>query len=181
MIDCVLACVFSGDSSGNGNTLLPDKETAGRQIYRIVYSAVSAVTLSAAFSAYMQVAPSVAVFDASTWRPLLVLLASLCTGISVASLGNPSPLSLVPGFAQDPASPMGLVRDDTLKLRPFGLTRFTRHPLILPLVPWGVANSLIRGEARDIVLFGGLAVYALCGCYAQVRVGGVQTWCGGVA
>ncbi len=158
---------WQGDSSGNGNSLLPDKGTAGRQIYRIVYSVVSAVTLSAAFNAYLRVAPSAVVFDVPTWRPFLVLVASLSTGLSVASLGNPSPLSLVPGFARDPASPIGIVRDDSLKLRPFGLTRLTRHPLILPLVPWGVANSFIGGEARDFVLFGGLAIYALCGCYAQ--------------
>ena len=61
-------------------------------------------------------------------------VAALSAALSLASLGNASPLSLVPGFAKDEAAPMGLVRDDSLKLRPFGLTRITRHPLILPMV-----------------------------------------------
>ena len=66
------------------------------------------------------------------------------------------------------SAPLQLKRDDSLKLRPYGLTRITRHPLILPVVPWGLANALLTGgRAADVVLFFGLALYALVGCYAQ--------------
>jgi len=34
-------------------------------------------------------------------------------------------------------------------------------------VPWGVANGLLAGGGRDIILFWGIALYAVCGCYAQ--------------
>ena len=34
-------------------------------------------------------------------------------------------------------------------------------------VPWGIANGLLCGGARDLILFWGLALYAVCGCYAQ--------------
>jgi len=36
-------------------------------------------------------------------------------------------------------------------------------------VPWGIANGLLGGGARDLILFWGIAAYAVCGCYAQVR------------
>ena len=69
---------------------------------------------------------------------------------------------------------LGVKRDDRLKLRPLGLTRITRHPLILPVVPWGLSNALLAGaHAPDLVLFLGLALYALAGCRAQdLRVEG---------
>jgi len=59
-------------------------------------------------------------------------------------------------------------RNDSLKLRPTGLTRITRHPLILPVVPWGIATSMLAGgRTCDFLFFGGLALYALAGCAAQ--------------
>ena len=63
---------------------------------------------------------------------------------------------------------LGLRRDDRLKLSPAGLTRITRHPLILPVVPWGFANAFLTGSHEcDLALFAGLAVYAVAGCKAQ--------------
>ena len=39
---------------------------------------------------------------------------------------------------------------------------------ILPVVPWGVSNALLAGgRTPDLLLFGGLAVYAIAGCWAQ--------------
>ena len=56
-------------------------------------------------------------------------------------------------------------------MRPHGITR---HPLILPVVPWGIANAALAGlHTPDVALFIGLAVYSLFGCYAQdLRVEG---------
>jgi uncharacterized membrane protein len=69
---------------------------------------------------------------------------------------------------RDVATIVGLRRDDTLKFTTRGLTRITRHPLILPVVPWGFATAyLAGGRLCDCILFGGLSLYAIAGCYAQ--------------
>ena len=100
------------------------------------------------------------------------MVACVCCGIDGTghldpSLVNPSPLSLVPGFKKDEGA-LGGGGIDTLKLAACGLTRITRHPLILPVVPWGIANAALAGlHTPDVALFIGLAVYSLFGCYAQ--------------
>jgi hypothetical protein len=43
-----------------------------------------------------------------------------------------------------------------------------QNPVILPVVPWGIANSFLAGgRLSDFLLFGGLAMYAMAGCPAQ--------------
>ena len=157
-----------------GLEVWPDEATAGRQVYRAGYTLVSSALLFPALGAYPQLhsteaaaaAPTVALAGAQWWAVFAV--AAAAQGVSIASLAQPSPLSLVPGFEADANAPGGIKRDDTLKLRPAGLTRVTRHPLILPVVPWGVANALLAGGgADDRWIFLGLAGYALAGCKAQ--------------
>ena len=194
----VLPAIWLGDGSAKDDAtgqekVWPDEATAGRQLFRVFYSVVAAVTLGGAFAAFGEVQRSSSVlplleplvhatsssssssssssfssFSSSAARGVLFFIAAAAQGVSLASLVNPSPLSLVPGFEADADAPLQLRRDDSLKLRPYGLTRITRHPLILPVVPWGVANALLAGgRAADVLLFVGLAVYALVGCYAQ--------------
>ena len=172
--------VWLGDGSSKDTItgrerLFPDEATAGRQIFRIFYSLVAAATLGGAFEAFGEIQRSSPVLPflepvtrSSGACAVLYFVAAAAQGISLASLVNPSPLSLVPGFQADPGAPLQLKRNDSLKLRPYGLTRITRHPLILPVVPWGVANACLSGgRVADVVLFVGLAIYALVGCYAQ--------------
>lgn len=100
--------------------------------------------------------------------------AALSFGAVVASLFNASPLGLMPSFEGDPggsrgtgpenALAAGIRRDDTLIFTARGLTRITRHPLILPVVPWGFATAYL---ACDWILFGGLSIYAVAGWFAQ--------------
>ena len=177
--------LWPGDDVGQ-QRIFPDRETTGRQVYRALYTAVSFVTLGAAFQTYLDL-----VSNDTSWSSLISLdetgmlvahtVASICFGISIASLINPSPLSLVPGFVLPPDDKEGstilqarqrkailVERRDSLKLNPRGMTRITRHPLILPVVPWGMATALlVGGRLPDLVLFGGLAVYAVTGCAAQ--------------
>jgi hypothetical protein len=117
-------------------------------------------------------------------------VATLAGAFSLASLVNASPLGLMPSFRRkgdddddDTAASrstsgfttatagdtlLGITRDDELKFDPKGLTRITRHPLILPVVPWGIATSvLVGGQPSDAILFGGLSLYAIAGCYCQ--------------
>ena len=156
-----------------GLDIWPDEATAGRQVYRAIYTAVASALLFPALLEYPNVRADAvaAVGDHALETPewwLAFAVASAAQAISIASLANPSPLSLVPGFEADGAAPLGLRRDDTLKLAACGLTRITRHPLILPVVPWGLANAALAGmHAPDVCLFIGLAAYALAGCYAQ--------------
>jgi len=120
------------------------------------------------------------------------VVATLSGAFSLASLVNASPLGLMPAFRRKEKNNlttmltneestttttttiapgdtvMGIARDDDLKFEPKGLTRITRHPLILPVVSWGMSTSiLVGGQTQDYVLFGGLALYAIVGCYCQ--------------
>jgi len=43
---------------------------------------------------------------------------------------------------------------------PNNIRRFVRHPQLTGVVIWAVAHLLVNGMARDVILFGGLAVWA---------------------
>ena len=169
---------WPGDGA-NGNRIFPDVTTTGRQLYRAMYTAVSFVTLGSAFTAYLHAsyaAESIAPEDrfSSTYNACL-LISALSLGTSTASLFNASPLGLMPGFERDTKDIDGekvllgsIKRNDALKFTSRGLTRITRHPLILPVVPWGMTTAyLTGGRTCDYVLFGGLSIYAIAGCFAQ--------------
>jgi len=167
---------WPGDNTG-GNKIFPDNLTAGRQIYRGLYTAVSFLTLGSAFGAYLH-SSSVALDISGEQSTLLhnacLVSAALSFGAAIASLVNASPLGLMPSFeattddVDNSGSLAGIRRDDALKFTTKGLTRITRHPLILPVVPWGIATSVLAGgRPCDAILFGGLSIYAMAGCYAQ--------------
>ena len=193
---------WPGDSSG-GDRLFPDADTAGRQVYRAGYTAVSFATLGSAFAAYLSAASSSGATvgadaatlgfvangmgsDPNSLYSICMGTAALSFGASIASLFNASPLGLMPSFeaqasssstgvqqilssASTPGDTLGGIRrDDSLKFTAKGLTRITRHPLILPVVPWGIATSYLAGNRPcDWIPFGGLALYAVTGCFAQ--------------
>ena len=196
---------WPGDSSG-GDRLFPDADTAGRQIYRAGYTAVSFATLGSAFAAYLSSASSSGATagadeatlgfvangmgsDPSSVYNICMGTAALSFGASIASIFNASPLGLMPSFeaqassssssssggqqilssASTPGDTLGGIRrDNSLKFTAKGLTRITRHPLILPVVPWGIATSYLAGNRPcDAILFCGLALYAMAGCFAQ--------------
>eukprot|EP00578_Thalassiosira_sp_NH16_P004598 CAMPEP_0181131260 /NCGR_PEP_ID=MMETSP1071-20121207/30326_1 /TAXON_ID=35127 /ORGANISM="Thalassiosira sp., Strain NH16" /LENGTH=390 /DNA_ID=CAMNT_0023217433 /DNA_START=168 /DNA_END=1341 /DNA_ORIENTATION=+ len=189
----VLPPWWPGDTTG-GNRIFPDGPTAGRQLYRVLYTVISFVTLGSALGAYLR-SSSMALreqMDPTTSLLYYACLfsASLSFGAAIASLFNASPLGLMPSFekgtttsssqgnknnvapraaaAAENTMIAGIRRDDTLKFTTRGLTRITRHPLILPVVPWGLATAhLAGGRACDCILFGGLSVYSVAGCLAQ--------------
>lgn len=174
--DWVLPTWWPGDNTG-GNRIFPDKLTAGRQVYRALYTAVSFITLGSALSAYISSSSihndGLLLLDqsASIYNACL-FAASLSFGAAIASLFNASPLGLMPSFeeadANDDTVIAGIKRDDTMKFTTRGLTRITRHPLILPVVPWGLATAYLAGDRLcDYILLGGLSLYAIGGCYAQ--------------
>lgn len=178
----VLSSWWPGDDLG-GTQIFPDALTAGRQIYRAVYTVVSFFTLSEAFDTYLDVGslqqPAETVFKGTLLHAACLISAALSYGAVAASLFNASPLGLMPGFNVTAQSNNGvdrsivnsivnIRRDDTLKFTARGLTLITRHPLILPVVPWGIANAILAGaRSCDYILFGGLSIYAIAGCFAQ--------------
>jgi uncharacterized membrane protein len=151
---------------------------------------ISFLTLGTAFSIYLglrsEYVPDAISSDAGNpWILWSYVLATLSGAVSLASLVNASPLGLMPSFRRKEEdgggrvlaastvgtagdTVLGITRDDALKFDPRGLTRITRHPLILPVVPWGVATSVLAGgRPAETILFGGLSLYALAGCYCQ--------------
>lgn len=166
----------------SGNSFFPDQVTTGRQIYRAGYTTISFATLGSAFAAYLHSSSmaeqtTVSMDDSLFLSNSCIVAAATSLGASTASLFNASPLGLMPGFQEATAASSsrtsnptiaGIRRDDTIKFTTRGLTRITRHPLILPVVPWGLATGyLAGGRGCDYILFAGLAVYAVAGCFAQ--------------
>ena len=181
--------IWPGDEAGQ--EIFPTCDIAGRQLYRIVYTIVSFATLGNGFIAYLNSLSEITTPSTTTMmmsggeNSLYYAVASLSWGISIASLINPSPLSLVPvfetkstkddndsSFVTTTPTPITtatiLRRNDSKKLQAYGLTRVTRHPLILPVVPWGIATAgIMGGNVHDYLFFGILSIYAILGCYAQ--------------
>ncbi|VEU34767.1 unnamed protein product [Pseudo-nitzschia multistriata] len=180
---------WPGDLLGT-NELFPDIETAGRQLYRLFYTMVSFVTLGTSFSIYLALGSDRSIYGNSmdlgieSWMVTIPFAVAVLSGaFSLTSLVNASPLGLMPSFraqtgeetndvgaATVPAGNtlLGITRDDEMKFDPKGLTRITRHPLILPVVPWGFATAVLAGgRPADVILFGGLSLYAIAGCYCQ--------------
>lgn len=172
-----LPSYWPGDNVGK-DELFPDAGTAGRQLYRLFYTIVSFVTLGGAFSTYLAVDDAHVINLTDTQYMVCSTIVALSGALSLSSAVNASPLSLVPSFQKssddssneiDPGKTFaGIERNDALKFEPRGLTRITRHPLILPVVPWGVATSFLAGgRLADFIIFCGLALYAIAGCACQ--------------
>jgi len=177
-----LPSYWPGDDFGK-DEIFPDVDTAGRQIYRLLYTMVSFITLGNALGSYIHSNEMRVMILSDQDYIFLYGVASLSFAASIASLFNASPMSLMPSFekVEDGAaaanlksgssrstSIVGIQRNDSLKMEPKGLTRITRHPLILPVVPWGVSTSyLAGGRTVDFILFCGLALYAIAGCACQ--------------
>ena len=162
---------WPGDNTG-GNRIFPDSLTAGRQVYRAVYTAISFITLGSSFGAYISSSRNhgnISLEQSTSIYNTCMFISSISFGASIASLFNASPLGLMPSFeGADSDFATTVRRNDALKLTTRGLTRITRHPLILPVAPWGVSTAyLAGGRFCDYILFGGLSMYAIAGCYAQ--------------
>lgn len=108
-----LPSFWLGDSSGL--EVWPDEATAGRQLYRAAYTAVAGGSLFPALLQYPAVHAASAdcldlsSLDAGAWWALFAVAAG-AQGISLASLANPSPLSLVPSFEGDEDAALGVSR-----------------------------------------------------------------------
>ena len=119
--DWKLPDYWPGDNTG-GQQIFPDSLTAGRQVYRALYTAVSFITLGNAFATYLQssAAHGNVIIDTTTQSSLytisLYMVAALSFGAAIASLFNASPLGLMPSFEAEGNDNTSIIRrNDTLK------------------------------------------------------------------
>ena len=63
---------------------------------------------------------------------------------------------------QGPASFMGKPHQ-----APTGVYRITRHPVFMGVTLMALAHAIANGHATDVAFFGGLALFALVGCWHQ--------------
>tara|TARA_R110001592_G_scaffold363395_1_gene687526 strand:- start:35419 stop:35994 length:576 start_codon:yes stop_codon:yes gene_type:complete len=59
--------------------------------------------------------------------------------------------------------------------RPSRVHRLLRHPQLTGVGLWGVAHLLLNGDSRSLVLFGGMAIWALLEMFAINRRDGAWT------
>jgi uncharacterized membrane protein len=59
--------------------------------------------------------------------------------------------------------------------RPSRVHRLLRHPQLTGVGLWGVAHLLLNGDSRGLVLFGGMAIWALLEMFAINRRDGAWT------
>lgn len=149
----VAAVVFIGSHVGIASTPIRAQLVAsiGERRYRVLYSAVAAVTLVWLAIAYRR-APVEPVWMAGHLLQLLPLLAMpFALLLLVGGLTAPNPTAV--GQAPDPDAPEPAR----------GMLRVTRHPVMWGIALWAVTHVAANGDLASILFFGSFAVLALGG------------------
>ena len=122
----------------------------GERGFQLGYSAASLALLAWLIHAALA-APYVPLWPQAVWQMHLSLalmpVAFVLIGIGLV-VANPRSISLWP-------APSGW--------RPRYVLRWVRHPLLMGLALWGGLHALTNGHLVSVLLFGGLAVFALVG------------------
>jgi uncharacterized membrane protein len=122
----------------------------GERTFQVVYSVASLALLAWLISA-AQRAPYVGLWPPALWQWYVPLAVMPVAFVAIAvGLAVPNPLSVSVRPAPDDWAPSGLLR-------------LVRHPLLWGLALWGAAHALPNGDLALVILFGGLAVFALAG------------------
>lgn len=154
MIELVLALAFLFLTHyGISSTRLRDDLVArlGEMPYRAVYSLVSLLALTWLVLAYRGAA------YVPLWPPLpaLAVVTHLCMLLAslllVGGLSTPNPTAMEQSKV--------LERPDLVQ----GVLRITRHPVMSAIALWGIGHLVARGDLAALLLFGGLAAFALLG------------------
>lgn len=121
----------------------------GNRAYLAGY-ALASLGLLAWLIAAAQAAPYVPLWHPPLelyWLPLALMLPAF---ILLTGIAEPNPLSLsLSRRAFDPQRP--------------GLVAVTRHPVLWGFALWGLSHAVANGDLVGVILFGGLAGYALAG------------------
>lgn len=128
----------------------------GKQRYRGVYSLVAFATLGPliyVFAYHKHAGPLLWYFrDVAPLRWLAWMLMLLALVMFVASLVNPSPVS------------MGAPAD---RFTAHGMLKVTRHPGFVAFSTFGIAHLLMNGWAGDVIFFGLFPVIGIIGAIHQ--------------
>ncbi len=122
----------------------------GRRVYLTLYSILSLALLAWVIVAVRR-APYLPLWDPAPWQwwaTLLVMPFALF--LLVGGLAESNPLSV--GIRRIPAG-----------WGPSGVTAITRHPVLWGFCLWALAHIPPNGDAVALILFGGMAVFALAG------------------
>jgi len=83
--------------------------------------------------------------------------------LAAVVLGTGAFAVLVASFVQP--SPAGM--DPRAEVMPHGLTRITRHPMLVAFILWAAGHLIVNGFATDVAFFGGMALYSIIGAMHQ--------------
>ena len=154
MIRLVLALAFLFLTHyGISSTQIRDRMVArlGEMPYRGMYSLISIVAIVLLVLAYRG-APYVGLWPSPTGlhvvTHLCMLLACL---LLVGGLSAPNPSAMDQSAALERPEPAR------------GVLRITRHPIMWAVALWGFGHLVARGDLAALLLFGGLAGFALTG------------------
>lgn len=128
-------------------------ERIGHRIYLLTYSIISLFALGWLISTALR-APYVELWPPSQVATVLTLCAMLpgCI-LFTAALNRPNPLSI--SFVK--------VKDITTSP---GILALTRHPILWAFVIWSTSHILANGDLVSVVMFGGLAIFAVLGMWS---------------
>jgi uncharacterized membrane protein len=122
----------------------------GERGFQLAYSTVSIALLTWLILAAIE-APYIELWPPAAWHMhLAIALMPVAFALAAIGVGVPNPLSisLYP-------EPEGWCRS--------GVLRWVRHPLLVGLTFWGATHALANGALVSLVMFGGLALFAVLG------------------
>ncbi len=127
----------------------------GRKTYIIFYSMLSIALLAWLITAALR-APYYDLWQPGMMTAIVPLIAMLLSSILLTSAAlRPNPLSIA--FVTKP-----LVTGE-------GILALLRHPLLWALFLWAASHAIANGDLVSLILFGGLALFALSGMTVMQR------------
>lgn len=140
----------------------------GARGFGLIYSALSVMMLALLVWAAGE-APYLQLWPQMPWQRHAAHLGMLAVCLILAfSIGRPNPFSF------------GGARNDAYDPHRPGITRWTRHPVLLALALWAGVHLLPNGDLAHVILFGVLGFFALAGRglvdRRKRRDLGLQTW-----
>jgi uncharacterized membrane protein len=152
MLSLTLGAVyFIGLHLGIAGTSLRGRAIAalGEGLYRGVFAAASAAGMIWLVMAYKHAPEIVTWGHPEWWKPVAIVLMLPAFLLAVMGLAAPNPAAL---------------GQESLAARPAeGITRVTRHPLLLGVGLWALIHLIANGDAASLIFFGAFAVTALAG------------------
>ena len=117
--------------------------------FRIGYSAIAALFLGWMVAAFAT-APRL-----DLWQPPAALRLVAAVVMPVAFF------FVVAGMTS--RNPTAVGQEEAVKLAPKGIIAVTRHPAMWGILLWGIAHVLANGDARGLIVFGGMIILAAAG------------------